>query len=106
MNIIRRCCYTRYSNYDIYFNDIEKLVGEHSAIVIDVRSPQEYKESHINGSINIPLWSIGKNIFNVTENKNKYIILYCSSGIRSKRAQKILKGLGYKNVFNVNEAFF
>lgn len=106
VNTIRRCCYTRYSRDDIYFKDIEKLVGEHSAIVIDVRSPQEYEESHINGAINIPLWSISKNIFNVAENKNQYIVLYCSSGIRSRRAQKILKGMGYKNVFNVSEAFF
>ena len=104
--MIRRCCCKRYYDDDIYFKDIDRFVGEYSAIIIDVRSVQEYKESHVNGAINIPVWDIAKNISTVIKNKNQYIVLYCSSGIRSKKAQRILKKLGYKNVFNVNEGFF
>lgn len=103
---IKSCCCKRYYEKDISFKAINEFVREHSAIVIDVRSMQEYNENHINGAINVPMWNISKNIYNITNNKNQYIILYCSSGVRSKKAQKILRNMGFKNVFNVNEAFY
>lgn len=103
---IRRCCCRRYSDDNISFKDIDKYVKDHSAIIIDVRSIQEYRESHINGAINIPVWNIGRNIYGITHNKEQYIVLYCSSGMRSKKAQNILKNMGFKNVFNVNEGFY
>lgn len=79
---------------------------KYSAIIIDVRSIQEYQEWHIDGAINIPVWDIKQKILNYTESKDQYIILYCSSGVRSKKAQSILWNMGFKNVFNVNGGFY
>ena len=69
--------------------------------LIDVRSGQEYEEGHLNGAINIPLFNIEKEIGNVVRNKNDIIILYCSSGNRSKEAKMILENLGYQEVYNL-----
>lgn len=70
-------------------------------IIIDVRSKQEYEEGHIDGAINISEYDIKKKAKELLKDKNEKIILYCSTGYRSKRAQKQLERIGYTNVYNV-----
>lgn len=53
------------------------------------------------GSINIPVFDLEKRATNRIPNKDTIIIAYCSAGIRSKRAIKILKKLGYTNLYNI-----
>ena len=88
--------------------EIEELreFGKEGAIIIDVRSSQEYKEGHIDGAIIIPEYEIKRKIENKVQDKNQNIVVYCSSGSRSKKAQKILKKLGYENVYNLYNGFF
>ncbi len=74
-----------------------KLSG---AILIDVRSIQEFKEGHINGAISIPYYELYKRAKEELRNKNQEIMLYCNTGSRSKRAKVILEKLGYNNVKN------
>ena len=71
--------------------------------IIDVRSKQEYEEGHLNGAILIPEYEIKEKIKNIVENKDEKILVYCSSGIRSKQAQEELINLGYKNVYNLKD---
>lgn len=71
------------------------------AIVIDVRSPQEYKEGHLNGAISLPEYEIKENVETILKNKKEIIIVYCSSGSRSKKAQKELIEMGYETVYNL-----
>ena len=53
------------------------------------------------GSINIPLYDIKEKAILKLDNKDAVIIAYCSAGIRSKKAVKLLKKLGYKNLYSV-----
>lgn len=69
------------------------------AIIIDVRSKQEYASGHIKGSVNIPVDQIATQI-NKLKDKNKTIITCCASGMRSGSAKMILKSKGYNNVYN------
>lgn len=71
--------------------------------IIDVRSKQEYEEGHLNGAILIPEYEIKEKIKNIVKNKNEKILVYCSSGLRSKQAQEELINLGYKNVYNLKD---
>jgi rhodanese-related sulfurtransferase len=66
-------------------------------ILIDVRSNEEYSNSHFNNFINIPL----PNILNGIKpfNRNSKIILYCDQGRRSQIAYRLLKSIGYNNVY-------
>ena len=80
---------------EINYQDIKK----DEYLLIDVRSKKEYLEGHLNGAINIPLSNIKENINEIE--KDKKILLYCQSGLRSKKAFKILEDLGYKNVYNL-----
>lgn len=79
---------------------LEILKTNDNAVLLDVRSSQEYKEGHVAGSINIPVYDLEKKAYSVL-NKNSIIIVYCSAGIRSKRAIQILRKLGYKNLYNI-----
>ena len=90
---------------DIEIEELREFRKE-GAIIIDVRSPQEYKEGHIDGAIIIPEYEIKRKIENKVQDKNQNIVVYCSSGSRSKKAQKILKKLGYENVYNLYNGFF
>lgn len=80
---------------EVSFDDIDLK----DYFVIDVRTKKEYEEGHLNGAINIPSFSIKRNIDRI--NTDKKILVYCQSGIRSKKALKILEDLGVKNVYNL-----
>lgn len=86
--------------YDITLSELKQKQAS-GAVVVDVRNNREYKEGHIEGSINIPEYQINRNFENVVKNKNIPIVLYCSSGWRSKNAYKKIKKLGYNSVFNL-----
>ena len=70
-------------------------------IIIDVRSKREFKETHLNGAINIPLPEIKRNIEKYVNNKQKKILVCCEYGARSKQAVEILENLGYVQVYNL-----
>lgn len=70
-------------------------------ILLDVRSPQEFQEGHLEGAINLPLYEICTNIKYRIKDKNSIIICYCATGLRSKKSVNILKKCGYANVYNL-----
>jgi rhodanese-related sulfurtransferase len=75
-----------------------KALKETGAIIIDVRSSQEFDRGHIQGSKNIPVNIIQKEI-NSIKKLNKPIITVCQSGTRSGMAKSILKSAGIE-VYN------
>jgi len=78
------------------FGKRKKMVQEalsKGAVIVDVRSPMEFKSGHVNGSINWPLDTIEENIHKLKD-MNKAIVLCCASGMRSGSAKSILKRYG------------
>ena len=69
-------------------------------IWIDVRSPQEYRQGHLQEAINIPFMEIMQQITEVTTDKQANIRLYCTVGSRAQIAKQILDSMGYENVVN------
>lgn len=70
------------------------------AVLLDVRTPQEYREGHIPGSINVPLQSlIGEG--RVPAGKEVPLFVYCHSGARSRQAVSRLAEMGYTKVKNI-----
>ena len=84
--------------------DINQGVKEYSttdgAVLLDVRTPDEYRQGHIPGSKNVPLQSISK-VAGMIDNKSTPIFVYFLSGARSHQAAAILKQMGYTNVKNI-----
>lgn len=71
------------------------------ALVIDVRSVNEFESGHILQAYNIPLDRIEMLAPTVVKEKKKVLLLHCSTGVRSNLAKKKLEELGYQNVFNL-----
>lgn len=68
-------------------------------VIIDVRTPEEFKSARLNKAINIE-WQNILNIQNYT-NKTEKIYLYCRSGNRSQKATEILVDAGFVGVENL-----
>jgi phage shock protein E len=68
------------------------------AVIIDVRTIEEFRQGHIDRSVNIPLNSLPHNLSKLK--KDQVIITCCASGIRSASAKSILNSNGYSEVYN------
>jgi len=77
-----------------------KVVDQNSLIVIDVRTPEEFKGGAYPDAINIPVDELMERLDELGDNTEREIIVYCASGARSAYAQKTLTQLGYSNVKN------
>jgi len=72
--------------------DYKKIMEENEYVIVDVRTYEEFDDSHIKNAINIPYDEINENI---ELDKNKIIFVYCKSGNRSSIAYNTLTNLGY-----------
>ena len=79
---------------------VEQYKTTSGAILLDVRTPQEYCEGHIPGGQNLPLQNIDKATI-IIDNKDTPLFVHCLSGGRSRQAAAVLKQMGYTNVTNI-----
>ncbi len=83
----------------------KRLVDEHGAVLLDVRSPEEFAEGHVDGAVNIPHTDVQSRAAEIEAltggNKDKPIVVYCRSGRRAETAKQTLGGLGYGRVTNL-----
>ena len=71
---------------------IQQAAETPKALLLDVRSAEEYRQGHVPGSKNIPL----DRITEFSADRETPIFVYCLSGARSGRACAFLKGKGYR----------
>ncbi len=77
-----------------------KMVEAEDAVLIDVRTPAEYYAEHVEGVKWIPLDELPQRAGEL--DKDKVIrACFCRSGSRSLKACEILRGIGFKKLFNV-----
>lgn len=79
----------------------KRLDEEKNIILLDVRTPEEYAEKHIPGSILIPVNVIEEEAPLILTDKNNPVFVYCRSGRRSITAAESLIKLGYTQVYNL-----
>lgn len=78
--------------------DYRDLVKQ-GALILDVRTKNEFSEGHIPGAVNIPIEQLEKNLAKLKDKKTP-IICCCASGMRSGMAKTMLKSKGYETVYN------
>lgn len=85
-------------NYKLVpFDQAKEMIEKNSVVLIDVRTSNEYELMHVKNAINIPVGEIEQRILQVEQDRP--IMVYCSSGARSKTAIQVLNNLGYNNVY-------
>lgn len=74
---------------------------QENTLIIDVREPSEYAQSHVKDAINIPPTELMKGAPQLAEiPKDTPLLLYCLSGQRSNTAIHILKAQGFTKLTN------
>ena len=85
-------------NVDEVKQELEKGTD---AIILDVRTQEEYNSGHIKGSLLITLDDLQDKVEEEIPNKDAKIYVYCRSGGRSSMAQMTLQSMGYTNCKNI-----
>lgn len=87
--------------YEDVATDSFKSLMTKDAILLDVRTPQEYKSGKIvkAKNINVTAFDFMDKVKNL--DKSKDILVYCRSGVRAGRAAKMLTKLGFTKVYNL-----
>jgi rhodanese-related sulfurtransferase len=82
-----------------------RLVEQEDGVLLDVRTPIEYADGHIDGATNISHDELGSRLDEIDKltggDKNRPIVVYCRSGARAGQAKKVLTEAGYKRVTNL-----
>ena len=81
-------------------DEAKNIMSTQKAIVVDVRSLEEYNEGHIPNAISVPLETIENEAETKLKNKDDLILVYCRSGRRSREAALRLIEKGYTNVID------
>lgn len=84
----------------------QRMAKKKNAVVLDVRTPGEFKEGHIPGSVQLDVQNpeeFNKGI--ATLDKKKTYLLYCRSGKRSLQAKLQMKAAGFKKLFDLEGGF-
>ena len=78
------------------------LINNKNALIIDVRTPEEFAESHLPEANNFPVDTLSQNIETIKKlQRDKPLLVYCRSGKRSARAAEKLKNLGVNSLYNL-----
>ena len=84
---------------DVTTVDAHRLV-ENGALLLDVRTPEEFAAGHIQGALNIPVQVLEQRMGDLGA-RDRDIVVYCRSGNRSGRAKQMLNTAGYTSVHDL-----
>lgn len=82
-------------------DEAKALVSTQGALLLDVRTPEEFAAGHIDGATNIPVQQLEARLWSLPASKDQNVVVYCRSGARSSKAAGILKNAGYTRVVDL-----
>lgn len=90
---------------DVSVNEAQKLIQEGKVLVLDVRTPEEFQEGHIEGAVNIDF--NGDNFAAQVKKLGtaKPVLVHCQGGGRSGRSLPVLEQVGFPQIYHMNEGF-
>ena len=88
------------SNAEVDAPDKSKELISSGALVVDVRSKEEFDSGHLEGALNVPHTEVEENLALFGADKDKPIVVYCRSGRRSGMAKEVLEKNGFTTVHN------
>lgn len=82
-----------------------RLVNDEGALLLDVRTPQEFAQDGLPEARNVWIEELPQRLQEIESqaggDQNKPIVVYCTAGVRAARAKRILQGAGYTQVSNL-----
>jgi rhodanese-related sulfurtransferase len=95
-------CSSSSSAVDLSVSEFSNKVTEAGIITLDVRTPGEFNEGHIDGALLIDFQSGNFENEIASLDKSKTYAVYCRSGNRSGEAVKVMSDAGFTNLYNLN----
>jgi rhodanese-related sulfurtransferase len=95
-------CSSSSSAVDLSVSEFSNKVTEAGIITLDVRTPGEFNEGHIDGALLIDFQSGNFENEIASLDKSKTYAVYCRSGSRSGEAVKVMRDAGFTNLYNLN----
>ena len=77
-----------------FWDEVEAIKADPSSFLLDVRTPTEFSNGHIEGSVNIPVDELRSRLDEVP--RDRHVRLICQSALRSYIAARVLEQLGYE----------
>ncbi|MBX2823909.1 MAG: rhodanese-like domain-containing protein [Gammaproteobacteria bacterium] len=78
-----------------------QLLNDGNAVFVDVRDDAEFRKGHVLDAKNIPVRNLDSRIQELVKHKDKDIVVYCDSGMRSSKAIRTLKKNGFDKTYNL-----
>lgn len=80
---------------------VQQLRTGAAPVVLDVRSPEEFRTGHVPGAVNIPHRQVGARLGELTAGKERGIVVYCEGGPRADYAEQVLANAGFEKVYHL-----
>ena len=81
--------------------DAEKLLAEGDVLLLDVRTPKEFQDSHIPSATSFPMTELPHRLHDLPKDKTQPVLVYCGTGVRSAQAARVLYREGYRDVYDL-----
>ena len=75
--------------------------ADHSLFLLDVRSPEEFAAGHLPGAVHIPHGELAARVAELSTARERDIVVYCRTGVRSAQALEVLDQAGFKRLFHL-----
>ena len=95
-------CSTSPSAMDLSVSEFSSKVTEAGVITLDVRTPGEFNEGHIEGALLVDFQSGNFENEIASLDKSKTYAVYCRSGNRSGQAVKVMRDAGFTDLYNLD----
>ena len=77
---------------------LNRYQTEENAVLLDVRTPEEFSEGHIPSAVNLSHEKVEKEISSLIPDKDTAVYIYCKSGVRAKKAAESMAKQGYTKI--------
>ncbi len=98
--------YRQASYREVSSREAADLIQNEQAIILDVRTPHEYKRGHLINSVLIPVQELQTRFKELGTHKDREILIYCATGNRSTVASKILIDSGFNHIVNMRGGIY
>lgn len=89
--------------YDVSTSEFQKAMELSKMTLVDVRTPEEYAEGHIEGAITINWYKRTFRNYVLNIPQDKPILIYCRTGNRTGKTATALQSLGFKEIYNLEK---
>lgn len=77
---------------------MDRLHAGQAPILVDVRTPEEYRSGHVPGAINIPVQELDRRLAELSGYRDSELVLYCETGMRAGHAGRMLQRQGFTQI--------